>query len=433
MRTGASWCAGFKNPKGEVTIGVVGKYVSLTDAYKSLNEALAHGGVAHNLRVRLNWIRSRGPRAGLALRPSKEWTEFSFPGASARAERKEWRRRPDGRAGTGVPYFGICYGFQWAVVEYARAVCGLSQASSTECHPDSPHKVILKLRELLGVEEMGGTMRLGAYDCVIEDGLPRSPGLWKDEDLRAASPPLRVQPGVRAHPLRSTGFVSPVGPPTASSSRSRRSPTIPGSSRSSSIRSSSRARSPRTRCSASSSAPRGGSKNGELPEAAVGRPRARNLPSRVAVELEPLKLPRASAILIHANRIRGRWRRPLRRRTPLRSHRRSLHHRERRAPVLHGGADSRYRGLARRSLRVQGIVRQGEPDFDRRVPRPGPREGPRHPARGPGALRRPRDSPTSTSPTRRKRRRNRWTFCRFPRFSAARPIFFSPAPAPASR
>jgi len=75
-----------------------------------------------------------------------------------------WARR------NRVPYFGICYGFQWAVVEYARSVAGLSDASSTECHPESPAKVILKLRELVNVEEMGGTMRLGAYDCVMKEG-----------------------------------------------------------------------------------------------------------------------------------------------------------------------------------------------------------------------------------------------------------------------
>ena len=62
----------------------------------------------------------------------------------------------------GIPYFGICYGFQWATVEYARNVCGLADADSTECDPDTPHKVIYKLRDLLGVDELGGTMRLGA-------------------------------------------------------------------------------------------------------------------------------------------------------------------------------------------------------------------------------------------------------------------------------
>jgi CTP synthase len=158
-----------ENPTDEVVIGVVGKYVSLTDAYKSLNEALAHGGIAHNLQVRLRWVEAEDLEQG-----SFEALEgvhgvlvpggFGPRGTEGMAAAAGWARR------NRVPYFGICYGFQWAVVEFARAVCGLSQASSTECHPDSPHKVILKLRELLGVEEMGGTMRLGAYECVLEEG-----------------------------------------------------------------------------------------------------------------------------------------------------------------------------------------------------------------------------------------------------------------------
>jgi CTP synthase len=158
-----------QNPTGEVHIGVVGKYVSLTDAYKSLNEALAHGGVAHNLRVRLTWVEAEDLEQG-SLSALEGMDGILVPGGfgprgtEGMAAAAGWARR------NLVPYFGICYGFQWAVVEYARSVCGLAQASSTECHPDSPDKVILKLRELLGVEEMGGTMRLGAYECVIEEG-----------------------------------------------------------------------------------------------------------------------------------------------------------------------------------------------------------------------------------------------------------------------
>jgi CTP synthase len=70
----------------------------------------------------------------------------------------------------GIPYFGICYGFQWAAVEYARNVCGLADADSTECDPDTPTKVIYKLRDLLGVDDLGGTMRLGSYACDLTPG-----------------------------------------------------------------------------------------------------------------------------------------------------------------------------------------------------------------------------------------------------------------------
>lgn len=69
-----------------------------------------------------------------------------------------------------IPYFGICYGFQWAAVEFARHVCGLADADSTECREDTPHMVIYKLRDLLGVDELGGTMRLGSYPCQLETG-----------------------------------------------------------------------------------------------------------------------------------------------------------------------------------------------------------------------------------------------------------------------
>ena len=70
----------------------------------------------------------------------------------------------------GIPYFGICYGFQWATVEYARNVAGLPDADSTECSPDTPTKVIYKLRDLLGVDDLGGTMRLGGYACELAPG-----------------------------------------------------------------------------------------------------------------------------------------------------------------------------------------------------------------------------------------------------------------------
>jgi CTP synthase len=70
----------------------------------------------------------------------------------------------------GIPYFGICYGFQWAAVEYARHVCGLADADSTECAPDTKTNVIYKLRDLLGVDDLGGTMRLGTYACKLKPG-----------------------------------------------------------------------------------------------------------------------------------------------------------------------------------------------------------------------------------------------------------------------
>ena len=158
-----------KNPTGEVTIAVVGKYVSLREAYKSLNEALTHGAVAQKLRVHLRWIEAEDLENG-DLSPLEGVDGVLVPGgfgprgSEGMAAAAGWARREH------IPYFGICYGFQWAVVEYARSVCRLAEASSTESHPESPQKVILKLRELVDVEEMGGTMRLGAYRCELTEG-----------------------------------------------------------------------------------------------------------------------------------------------------------------------------------------------------------------------------------------------------------------------
>jgi CTP synthase len=159
-----------KNPRGEVNIGIVGKYVSFEDSYKSLNEALTHGGFANDVRVVRRWIEAEELEDGNVdarmagvdgiLVPGG----FGARGTSGMVAAASYARR------TGTPYFGICYGFQWAVTEYARNVCGLRGANSTEVDEAAEHKVIYKLQDLLGVEEMGGTMRLGAYPCRLEPG-----------------------------------------------------------------------------------------------------------------------------------------------------------------------------------------------------------------------------------------------------------------------
>ena len=92
-----------------------------------------------------------------------------------------------------VPYFGICLGMQTACVEFARNVCGLKDANSSEFDPATQHRIIYKLRELLGVEEMGGTMRLGAWTCVIQPDTLAYRSLWRDGDQRASPASLRVQ------------------------------------------------------------------------------------------------------------------------------------------------------------------------------------------------------------------------------------------------
>jgi CTP synthase len=159
-----------KNPRGEVVIGIVGKYVSFEDSYKSLNEALTHGGFASDVTVQRRWVEAEELEKGdvdakLAgvdgiLVPGG----FGARGTGGMIAAAEFARR------TGTPYFGICYGFQWAVTEYARNMGGLHEANSTEVDPDAPHKIIYKLQDLLGVEEMGGTMRLGSYTCQLAAG-----------------------------------------------------------------------------------------------------------------------------------------------------------------------------------------------------------------------------------------------------------------------
>jgi CTP synthase len=160
------------NPKDEVTIGIVGKYVEYEDSYKSLKEALVHGALAHNLKLRVDWIEAEGLE-------SKDQT------VQAQLEAVDGVLVPGGFGKRGiegmlkgiqyarenlVPYFGICLGMQTACIEFARNVCGLEQANSSEFDPATPHRVIYKLRELRGVEELGGTMRLGAWACRLENG-----------------------------------------------------------------------------------------------------------------------------------------------------------------------------------------------------------------------------------------------------------------------
>jgi len=159
-----------RNPADEVTVHVVGKYVGYEDSYKSLNEALSHGGFRHRLRVGIEWIEAEALEADGGDRLLADAHGILVPGGfgdrGSRGMMVAARIAREQR----IPYLGICYGFQWAAVEFARHVCGLTGADSTECREDAPHKVIYKLRDLLGVDDLGGTMRLGSYPCRIEPG-----------------------------------------------------------------------------------------------------------------------------------------------------------------------------------------------------------------------------------------------------------------------
>jgi CTP synthase len=159
-----------KNPVDEITIHVVGKYVGYEDSYKSLNEALYHGGFQQRLKVNIKWIEAEALEepSGAALLDDADG--ILVPGGFGNRGTRGMMRAAQVARERQIPYFGICYGFQWATVEYARNVAGLPDADSTECNPDTSAKVIYKLRDLLGVDDLGGTMRLGAYACELTPG-----------------------------------------------------------------------------------------------------------------------------------------------------------------------------------------------------------------------------------------------------------------------
>jgi CTP synthase len=167
-----------RNPEGDVTIAIVGKYTGMKDAYKSLIEALSHGGIANKVKVNLDWIESEvfekeDPAPFLEhvdgiLVPGG----FGQRGAEGKIRAAQFARERQ------VPYFGICFGMQMAVIEAARNLCGIEQANSTEFGPTAEPVVGLMTEWMKGNElqkrgigsELGGTMRLGAYPAVLQRG-----------------------------------------------------------------------------------------------------------------------------------------------------------------------------------------------------------------------------------------------------------------------
>ncbi|MBI3505744.1 MAG: CTP synthase [Proteobacteria bacterium] len=166
-------------PEGEVEIAIVGKYTNLLDAYKSLNEALTHGGIANSVRVKLNWIESESFEGEGANFDALDGAHailvpggFGERGAEGKIRAVRYAREKK------VPYFGICFGMQMACIEAARTLCGIEQASTTEFGP-TPEPVVGLLTEWvrgnalekrgLG-DNKGGTMRLGAYECDLAKG-----------------------------------------------------------------------------------------------------------------------------------------------------------------------------------------------------------------------------------------------------------------------
>ncbi len=159
-----------RNPRDQVLVGMVGKYVELVESYKSLNEALAHGGIANECKVNIRFIDSEElekERIGTLLNgldcvlvPGG----FGDRGIEGKILAASYARK------SGIPFLGICLGMQTAIVSFARDVCGLDRANSTEFDPQTPHPVICLMPDQVGVEVKGATMRLGAYPCILQEG-----------------------------------------------------------------------------------------------------------------------------------------------------------------------------------------------------------------------------------------------------------------------
>jgi len=171
METWRQMVERMKNPVDQVDIGLVGKYVEYEDSYKSLKEALLHGGLAHNLKVNIHWVEAENLTSREVAQKALSHVDailvpggFGKRGIEGMLEAIRCAREND------IPYFGICLGMQTMVIEYARNVAGIPDADSTEFDPATPNRVIYKLRELRGVDELGGTMRLGAYPCALAEG-----------------------------------------------------------------------------------------------------------------------------------------------------------------------------------------------------------------------------------------------------------------------
>ena len=157
--------------EGTVSIAIVGKYVELEDAYKSLREALTHAGVANNLRVKVAWIESESLIDDNDYETRlQDYDAILVPGGFGKRGVSGMLRAIKYARKSRTPYFGICLGMQTACIEFARNVCDLKDADSTEFSPETPYPVIFKLRDLVNVEELGGTMRLGEWACNLKEG-----------------------------------------------------------------------------------------------------------------------------------------------------------------------------------------------------------------------------------------------------------------------
>jgi len=159
-----------RHPRDEIDIAIVGKYAGLKDAYISLKQALDHGGFAHRLKVNIHWIEAEDLQHARAEKILGSADGVLIPGGFGHRGVEGKIRAAQYAREAKVPFFGICLGMQCATIEYARSMAGLKGANSTEFDADAPHKIFFKWRELRGVQDLGGNMRLGQYLCRIERG-----------------------------------------------------------------------------------------------------------------------------------------------------------------------------------------------------------------------------------------------------------------------
>ncbi len=160
----------YKEPKSEVHIGLVGKYVELKDAYKSIKEALDHAGAENETRVNIRWLHSEKLNPENVAKNLKGLSGILVaPGFGHRGMEGKIHAIKHARE-NNIPFLGICLGMQCAVIEFARNVLGLEEANSTEMDNKTPHGVIAMMEEQKSISDMGGTMRLGAYQCQVQEG-----------------------------------------------------------------------------------------------------------------------------------------------------------------------------------------------------------------------------------------------------------------------
>ncbi|HEX6279677.1 MAG TPA: CTP synthase [Pyrinomonadaceae bacterium] len=160
-----------KDPSGgAVRVAIVGKYVELEDSYKSLREALTHAGVANDLRVNVTWLESETLMNDNYENELQDYDAILVPGGFGKRGISGMLRAIKYARKSGTPYFGICLGMQTACIEFARNECGLRDADSTEFNEETPFPIIFKLRDLVNIDELGGTMRLGAWECELKEG-----------------------------------------------------------------------------------------------------------------------------------------------------------------------------------------------------------------------------------------------------------------------